>query len=303
MNTHRYWSLLEIMNLFDVYSLAHILHKFTQVETSLLVPKLGGQGAQPVSESVKQRMAQAMAEAEMLFKIVKLDDCLKYVSHAKHQWDQSLLDVSSATVIAHRLKLDVIDALQDRQFLRVPDDRLNLIAHFRGDDSHGGVMEIIGPRVMASFPSATNDFVEAGNCLAADCNTAGVFHLMKAAEVGLRALAVDRNAEFKDKPLDQQEWGKILPHVDATIKSLREAPGKMWINPGIRDMQIRFYGEVVAELRQFNEAWRRHLAHAREDGIYDHDYASNVFKHVTKFMQKLSKRISENAVTPEYWTQ
>lgn len=67
-------------------------------------------------------------------------------------------------------------------------------------------------------------------------------------------------------------------------------------------MQIRFYSEVVAELRQFNEAWRRHISHAREDGIYDPNYASGVFKHVRVFMQKLAEKISEQSVTLKYWT-
>jgi hypothetical protein len=70
----------------------------------------------------------------------------------------------------------------------------------------------------------------------------------------------------------------------------------------LKDIQLRFYSEVVAELRQFNEAWRRHLSHAREDGIYDRDYAMSVFKHVCLFMQKLAERIGESTTTPKYWT-
>ena len=290
------------MNLFDVYSLAHILHKFTQIEFSLLLPKVGGQGSQPVPDSIKQRMDQAITEAEMLFKVVKLEDCLGDVSVAKHQWNRALLDISSATEIVHRLQMDIIGALQKRQFIRVPDDRLNLISHFKGDKPHPGIMTVIGQEVMDAFPSAVNDFMEVGNCLSAECNTGGVFHLMRVAEVGLRALAVDRNAAFKNKPVYQQEWGAILGHLDSVIKDLRQAPASNWTNPGIKDVQVRFYSEVVSELRAFNEAWRRHIAHAREDGIYDHDYASSVFKHVTKFMQKLAEKIGENKVTPEYWS-
>jgi hypothetical protein len=289
------------MNLFDVYSLAHILHKFTQIELSLFLPRVGGQGGQPVPDSVKQKMEQTLAEAEMFFKVVQLEDCLGYVSLAKHQWNRMLLDISSASEIVHRLQADIIGALQSRQFLRVLDDRLNLIPHFKGNETYPGIMKVIGPLVMAAFPSATDDFMEAASCLAADCNTGGVFHLMRVAEVGLRALAADRNASFKNKPIDQQEWGTILGYLDGAIKALREAPSSNWKNPGIKDVQVRFYSEVVAELRSFNEAWRRHIAHARADGIYDHDYANSVFKHVTKFIQKLAEKISEARVTPEYW--
>jgi hypothetical protein len=297
----RVWSLFDIMNLFDVYALAHILHKFSQVEYGLFLPKLTGQGSQPPSDEVKKRMEQGIAAAEMLFRAVELPDCLAAVSAAKHQWERPLLDVSSAGEIAHRLQEDIIAALGRRQFLRVADDRLEFLLHARGDKLNGGVLDILGSQAREKFPSAQDDFIEAGNCLAAECNTAAVFHLMRAAEVGLRALAKDREAEFRNKPLDQKEWGTILAYLDDCIRQMRQDAGSKWTNPGMKDAQLRFYSEVVAELRQFNEAWRRHLSHARGDGIYDRDYAMSVFRHVRLFIQKLADRISENSVTPKYW--
>jgi hypothetical protein len=65
--------------------------------------------------------------------------------------------------------------------------------------------------------------------------------------------------------------------------------------------QVRFYNEVVQEFRGFNEAWRRHLAHAHKDSIYDRDYAKSVMGHVKKFMEKLATKISENSTTPPCW--
>ena len=299
----RTWSLLDIMNLFDVYALAHILHEFSQVEYGLFLPKLAGQGSQAPSDEAKKKMEKGMARAEILFKYVELSDCLSAVGAAKRQWERPLLDNSSAGEIAHRLQEDIIAAFERRQFLRVADDRLNFLLHARGDKVDRGVLDLLGSQAREKFPSAQGDFIEAGNCLAAECNTAAVFHLMRAAEVGLRALASDREADFKNKPLDQQEWGTILGHLDGCIKQLRSSAASNWTKPGVRDTQLRFYSEVVAELRQFNEAWRRHISHAREDnGIYDRDYAMSVFRHVCLFMQKLADRISENSVTPKYWT-
>lgn len=301
-SSRRLWSLFDIMNLFDVNALAHVLHKFSQVEYGLFLPKVAGQGSQVPSDEIKKRMEQGIACAETLFRAVELPDCLSAVSAAKRQWERPLLDISSAGEIAHRLQEDIIAALERRQFLRVADDRLDLLPHARGEKFNGGVFEIIGPKTLENFPSSEGDFIEAANCLAAECNTAAVFHLMKAAEVGLRALARDRAAAFQNKPLDQQEWGTMLGYLDKCIKELRESSASSWTDPGVKDAQIRFYSEIVAELRQFNEAWRRHLSHAREDGIYDRDYAMSVFRHVRLFMQKLADRISENIVTPKYWT-
>jgi hypothetical protein len=289
------------MNLFDVYSLAHVLHKFSQIEYGLFLPKVAGQGNQSPSGEIKKRMEEGIGLAEILFRAVELPDCLSAVNAAKYQWGKPLLDVSSAHAIAQRLQADIIAALQRRQFLRVADDRLDLLPHARGEKLNAGVLALVGTKTLTAFPSSESDFIEAANCLAAECNTAAVFHLMRAAEGGLRALASDREAAFKNKPLDQQEWGTILSHLDGCIRDLRLSSATCWSDQSLKDTQIRFYSEVVAELRQFNEAWRRHLSHAREDGIYDRDYAASVFKHVHLFMQKIADRISENNVTPKYW--
>jgi|CZKZ01.1.fsa_nt_gi hypothetical protein len=301
MNNPRTWSLLEIMNLFDVYALTHILHGFSQVEYGLFLPKVGGQGSQPPSDLVKKKMEGALTNAELLFKVVELPECLSAVGAARRQWEKPLLDNSAGGTIVHRLQEDIIAALERRQFLRVADDRIDLLMHARGKELNGGILDLLGSKTITAFPSSEGDFIEAGNCLAAECNTAAVFHLMRAAEVGLRALATDRNAPFTNKPIDQQEWGTILQFLDGCIRDMRQEPSADWADPGMKDVQIRFYSEIVAELRQFNEAWRRHLSHAREDGIYDRDYANSVFKHVRLFMQKLGERVSENNVTSKCW--
>lgn len=82
---------------------------------------------------------------------------------------------------------------------------------------------------------------------------------------------------------------------------MREGDSKRWSSQQAREIQIRFYNEVLQEFRGFNEAWRRHLSHGRTDSLYDRDYAMSVFKHVRTFMQKLATKIGENEITPEFW--
>jgi hypothetical protein len=302
MDNPRIWSLWDIMNLFDVYALSHILHKVTQSQIGFSLPKMRGEGHHPVDAVFKARAESAMAEAQNLFTIVKLPDCLQAVRSAKFQWERPLLDNSAATEIMYRLGLDIIEAMRNRQFLRVEDDRLDLIMHMRGEVPYAGALKVFGDAVRDKFNSSVDDIEQAGNCLAAECNTAAVFHLMRIAEVGLRALAKDRDASFKNKPIDQQEWGTILIFLDACLRQLREDSASNWPDPQVKDVQLRFSGQVVGELRGFNEAWRRHISHAREDGIYDRDYAISIFKHVVRFMQQLAVKISEDSITPKYWT-
>jgi len=288
------------MNLFDVYGLSHILHKLTQSQLGFFVAKVAQRGVPispqsanvPVDQLDSGRTVQAFNEAEMLFQLVGLDDCLKAVKTARFQWSRPLRDASSACEITHRLQMDIVDAMKNREFLRIADDRTGLV-----DQD-----ELFGRRVAEAFPSAKDDIREAGNCLAAECNTGAVFHLMRAAEVGLRALAIDREAEFKNKPITQQDWGTILMFLDGILKDMRGDALSKWPDPEIRDVQTRFYAEVIGQLRGFNEAWRRHISHAREDGIYGRDYANGVYKHVRSFMIDLSAKISEHTTTPKYWT-
>jgi hypothetical protein len=290
------------MNLFDVCALSHILHDITTSQMTFALPKTLGQGNQPITEIQKQRAERAMELADKFFTIVEMPDCLQAVRTAKTQWNRPMLDSSAANEITYRLGLDLVNALQNRQFLRVADDRSNLLLHARGDEPNFGVVEVFGDSVGASFPSAARDIEEAGNCLAAECNTAAVFHLMRAAEVALRAIAIDRQVAFASKPIDQQEWGTILGALEGRLKELRLDDGKNWASLEFKDTQIQFYNETVQELRGFNEAWRRYLSHADPQAFYDHDDAAGVFKHVKKFMQKLAPKIGEATTTPKYWT-
>jgi hypothetical protein len=291
------------MKLFDVHALCHVIHNFAPIEAALLMGKSAGQGNVAVTDNLKKGMDDALAKAEELFTVVQLTDCLKDISTAKRRWGGPLLDISAACEIVHRLQEDIIQTLGAQLFFRVEHDRRSLVFRWEGGKAHYGIREIVGDKVVAAFPSAWDDLIEVGSCLVAECNTAAVFHLMRVAEFGLRAVASDRKAPFTNKPIDQQEWGTILGYMDGVIKGLRLDDASNWPDAGVRDIQIRFYSEVTAELRGFNEAWRRHLSHAREGGIYDRNYANSVFTHVKLFMQKLSTKVSENTTTPKYWTE
>jgi hypothetical protein len=291
MNGTREWSTRQIMNTFDVTALAWILHEMSTAEIGFLFRRLTGQAAAAPGEPERSKATKALEYGEILFKHSDLGDAFRALMIAKESWERPILDNSAASEIMHRLQVDIIESLKNCNFLRIADDRLNLIDQDK----------LFGDAVNDRFVSAHLDIKEAGNCLAAECSTACVFHLMRASEVGLRTLAKDRQIVFADKPLDQKEWGQILGKLEEVVKSMRLANGNQWKEPRFREAQIRFYNEVVQELRGFNEAWRRHVSHARADAFYDRNDASDIMKHVRKFMQKLATRISENKITLLYW--
>jgi hypothetical protein len=185
----------------------------------------------------------------------------------------------------------ILSSAKKHRFLRVAADRIDYIDQ----------PALFGDAVSASFPSAARDIQEAGNCLAAENNTAAVFHLMRAAEVALRALAKDRGVSYPDASVSSKQIGDLLSALDGKVIDLRRADAKLWPSKDLKDVQIKFYHMALAELRDFNEAWRKSMSHGHEGAFYDRGYAEDILKHVRSFMQAVSVKISEAVTTPPYW--
>ena len=282
------------MNLFDVQILCYLLHELAKYEVYALTAKLGGQAAVAPPERYQSKVLEILGQSRVFLIKHELLDAADAARTAMNRWTTlTPLDYSAACEILNRLKGDIVNEVGKYSFLRVEPDR---VLYLDRDEP-----PLFGNGVARAFPSASRDIREVGNCLAAECNTAAVFHLMRAAEFSLRAVAKDRRVSFADKPLDQKEWGHILGALEGKLKEFRLADGKLWNKPEYKEAQIQFYNEVIQELRGFNEAWRRHLSHADPDAFYNREYAAGIMKHVRHFMQKLAQRISENQATPEYW--
>lgn len=152
-----------------------------------------------------------------------------------------------------------------------------------------------GESVTRRFPLAANDLREAGNCLAADCNTAAVFHLMRGVEFALRAFCVklgftqvkaQHKASGKHKyvPVEYSTWEKVLdqlqPVVDLKVEAIRSRIKK-------QEAQ-EFYYSALQEFRAFKDAWRNHVMHTRR--VYSAKDAGAIRDHVERFMVTLASR-------------
>ncbi|MDP9160973.1 MAG: hypothetical protein M3O09_12200 [Acidobacteriota bacterium] len=279
------------MNLYDVKALAYVLHDLTIAQGALSFLKTTVGGAKKPEGTSLTKAVSALEFAQKFFQAYDVGKCRQHVQTAAKQWERPLVDVSGAIEILHRLQMDILSELDSKVFLLVAEGRSEFI------DKE----DLFGDEVLSAFGAARRDIKEAGNCLAAECNTGAVFHLMRASEVALRAVAKDRQVMFSNKPVEHQEWGMILGSLEGILKSMRLSDTQKWKSPLFKEAQVRFYNDVVQELRGFNEAWRRHVAHADVDAFYDHEQAKNVLDHVRNFMQKLATRIDETKTTPLYW--
>jgi len=91
--------------------------------------------------------------------------------------------------------------LLENTFVFIPSNKMN---YFKCDDDKA----LFCKSVYENFKSARADIKDAGNCLAADLNTAAVFHLMCVVNIGLLALA--KHLKLKIKAIEFQEWKNII---------------------------------------------------------------------------------------------
>lgn len=140
--------------------------------------------------------------------------------------------------------------------------------------------------ITSSFPTAGNELIAAGNTLATRFYTACVFHSMRGAEIGVRALGAALGVTFPNKPLELAEWQIILDQADSKIiamKNMRSGTCK--------DEELKFYSQAGVQFRYFKDAWRVRVAHARE--TYEESHAVKIFNHTIEFFETLATRLEE----------
>jgi hypothetical protein len=146
-----------------------------------------------------------------------------------------------------------------------------------------------GESVAKAFPSAQFDITEASTCYALERPTASIFHAMRAAEIGLRALARERKVKFKKWLLEWQDWNTIISEIHAEFKKEVGA----WARGPHKDAFVDFYSGALGEVEAFKDAYRNHVMHSRPHRPYtDHD-AQVVLAAVKRFLRRLSERTNE----------
>lgn len=149
-------------------------------------------------------------------------------------------------------------------------------------------------KVRSAFPSADSDIVGAINCHVFGQDTASVFHCMRIAEIGLRALAKERRVKIPKKPLEWADWADILSHIKQKVDKLamnRRGPA--------RDAALEFYRGAMGEFEAFKDVYRNNVMHVRKS--YDEDRAASVLSHVREFMNRLADKIDENRAKQIAW--
>jgi len=146
--------------------------------------------------------------------------------------------------------------------------------------------------IAEAFPSADSELLSALRCYQFEENTACVFHLMRAAEHGLRALARERQVTFPNKPIEWAQWQNLLTEIDkrVDVQWAHSSPGPA------KDAALGFYKGAVAHFHAFKDKYRNAVMHVRRQ--YDEHDALQAINQVRDFMHVLSSKIGEKTKKP-----
>jgi hypothetical protein len=199
---------------------------------------------------------------------------------------------SVLNVEARHLREQITKAMSENSFLRVSSDRVEYLDK----------ADLFGADVANAFGSAKDEIKAAGHCLATECSTAAVFHLMRVAEIGLRALAYDREVHiFKNAktmfeiPLELATWEQLIRELEEAEKAIQGFPQTL-----VREKQFDFYHGALMQYRAFKNVFRNSIMHTRDS--YDRDEAMSAYNKVKEFMKILASRIKEDVRTPTIWS-
>jgi hypothetical protein len=204
--------------------------------------------------------------------------------HFNH--DRAALSFTAAGVEVRNIIESIMTEAHGIWLLQVEPDRVERLRRS---------LNPFGAAVEAAFPSAVADIQSSAMCLVTELNTAAVFHLMRAAEFGLRALAEDRGIKLeKDKPIKLATWEDLIRKLEVEEANIQQFPKTL-----VREEQFAFYHGAMMELRRFKNKFRNGVMHSRDR--YDRDEANSAFTHVKAFMEILASKIAEGTTTPRIW--
>lgn len=144
-----------------------------------------------------------------------------------------------------------------------------------------------------AFPITEKEIDDALDCYATEHDTACVFHLMRVAEYGLRALAKERKVVMpKNKLIEWSAWQEIIREI---TKSAEASWGNASPGPK-KGAALDFYSGAIGGFHAFKDKYRNAVMHVRSR--YDEHEALQAINQVRDFMNGLSRKIGETTKGP-----
>jgi HEPN domain len=266
-NPHRLRSLPEMLEIFAVHYIE--LGRFVEQAMALLASAEDIDTGGPILES------RPLSDDEK----EELRDTMKIVLRECRALDLK----ASCTVIARRIDDDNLPE-KYREFellVEMVEAEIGAKKFFFIPDYRAKYYNLMLPiRVVDAFPAASSEIVAAGKAFATALYTSCVFHAMRAAEIGVRALAAEMDVTFPIS-IDLIEFGNVLDKIDGKIRDMRTLP-----RSEKKALDLQFLSQAASQFRYFKDGWRVRAAHAR--AIFDEREALSAFDHTLGFFETIT---------------
>lgn len=176
--------------------------------------------------------------------------------------------------------------LAENLFLYIPKSHSS---YYNRDDPFG---------IAGKFPKADLEIKLAGNCLATENYSACVFHLMRAVEIGAKAMVRSMGAQkylYNTKlhgkpvlkPVELCDWKTLFDGLEKALNVLDENVGS-----NLRKKEtFEYYHHAVYAFKNFRHAWRNKVSHGRH--LYTFREAQNIMEFSEQFMTHLAERLGK----------
>jgi hypothetical protein len=256
---------------FDVRRLLVLMREFVEIESRCRQEVEKIKQPIPLLQPDKSKLKSSLAEIQKLTAELGLDAAVAEAKEFITSLDSQGLALPYCCEVAQRLerlRRNVENQLDGKLFMFVPPSVARMLSE----------KALFGAEVSKKFPQAIEDIEEAGKCLAMCRYTAGVFHLMRVMEVGVRRLA----KRLKVAVDVRDSWGDILRNLHAPIQAMPQSTAK---NKAKRDSFLGIEGMLYA----VKEAWRNNTMHPK--ATYTEEEATEIYNSVRTFMRRLAEMV------------
>ena len=189
---------------------------------------------------------------------------------------------------ATELQSMIFDEMNGQLFLWVPHERARFYEYpadvKKWDDTERAIE---GP-IAGRFRTASNEIYSARRCYALGQWTPCIFHLMRACEVGIKALYKTLN---RPAPKLSDSWGNMLKPMDEQLqKNSVERDGEWAKHPD-------FFDHATNDIRAIKRAWRDATMHVEAN--YDESGARKALDAVTSFFIHLAEKLDQDGKVHE----
>jgi hypothetical protein len=277
------WNIWDIMKHFKVEGLLNCVQELQKWERIAGYWVEKGKGEDGVPERFTEVAHDLYRDCQACCVELSLTQSVKRLK--RHTFDLLFAcGIPTWTKIANEfevLRSAIVSEVEDRRFIHIEHARQSIYDEIRSANGESA-------RICAVFRRACKDYETSAFCLALDLNTASVFHSMRVAEYGLRALAKKVGVRLTDRgviqPYEYAEWDKVLTGIKSEItnaRALTKGPK--------RSAQLELLSDAAEHCVFMKDIWRNSVSHTREPYIFEE--AHSAFLRVRGFMDFLVRHL------------